>query len=43
MKLAPHSHVTIDTDANDQYQYHTEQLQRAPSNSPTKPAYNRKY
>jgi len=43
MKLAPHSHVTIDTDANDQYVFNTQQLQRAPSNSPTKPAYNRKY
>ncbi len=43
MKLAPHCHVTIDTDANDQYQFHIQQLQRATSNSPSKPAYSRKY
>jgi ATP-dependent Clp protease ATP-binding subunit ClpB len=42
MKLAPHCHVTIDTDANDQYQFQIQQVQRTNSNSPTKPAYNRK-
>ncbi|UJR29297.1 hypothetical protein I4U23_010511 [Adineta vaga] len=41
-KLAPHSHVTIDTDTNDQFQFHIKQLQRTTSNSPTKPAYNRR-
>jgi len=43
MKLTPHSHVTVDTDANDQYQFQIQQLQRMPSNSPTKPTYHRKY
>jgi ATP-dependent Clp protease ATP-binding subunit ClpB len=42
MKLAPHCHVTIDTDANDQYQFQIQQLQRTTSNSPSKPAYNRR-
>jgi hypothetical protein len=42
MKLAPHCHVTIDTDANDQYQFQIQQVQRTNSNSPTKPAYNRR-
>ena len=42
MKLAPHCHVTIDTDANDQYQFQLQQLQRTSSNSPAKPTYNRK-
>ena len=42
MKLAPHSHVTIDTDANDQYQYQIQQLAKASSNSPLKPVYSRK-
>lgn len=43
MKLAPHCHVTIDTDANDQFLFQIQQLQKQTSNSPTKPAYNRKY
>ncbi|UJR29298.1 hypothetical protein I4U23_010512 [Adineta vaga] len=36
------NHVTIDTDANDVFQFHIKQLQRTTSNSPTKPAYNRR-
>lgn len=42
MKLAPHCHVTIDTDANDQFLFQIQQLQKQTSNSPTKPAYNRR-
>lgn len=41
MKLEPHSHVTIDTDSNDHFQFHIQKLQRNTSNSPTKPAYMR--
>ena len=41
-KLVAHCHVTIDTDVNDQYQFHIEQLERIDSNSPVKPAYARK-
>ena len=33
--------MTIDTDANDQFQFHIKQVQRTNSNSPQKPAYNR--
>lgn len=43
MQLSPHAHVTIDTDANEQFQFHIKQLQRTTSNSPQKPAYNRSY
>jgi len=41
-RLAPHSVVTIDTDANDQYQFHIQRLQRKPSSSPKKPGYVRR-
>ncbi|CAF0728644.1 unnamed protein product [Adineta steineri] len=41
-QLAPHSHVTIDTDSNDQYQFSIQKLQRTNSNSPSKPAYSRR-
>ncbi|CAF1252716.1 unnamed protein product [Rotaria sp. Silwood1] len=42
MKLSPHSHVTVDTDAHDQYQFSIQQLQRTSSNTPTKPTYHRR-
>ncbi|CAF3485207.1 unnamed protein product [Adineta steineri] len=41
-QLAPHSHVTIDTDSNDQYHFSIQKLQRTNSNSPSKPAYSRR-
>ncbi|CAF1154482.1 unnamed protein product [Adineta steineri] len=41
-QLAPHSHVTIDTNSNDQYQFSIQKLQRTNSNSPSKPAYSRR-
>jgi ATP-dependent Clp protease ATP-binding subunit ClpA len=42
MKLAPHCHVTIDTDENDQFKFHIQQLEKSNSISPKKPEYNRK-
>ncbi|CAF4690135.1 unnamed protein product, partial [Rotaria magnacalcarata] len=42
MKLQQHSHVTIDTDAHDQFQFQIQQLQRTTSRSPSKPAYMRR-
>ncbi|CAF4805634.1 unnamed protein product, partial [Rotaria sp. Silwood2] len=42
MKLPSHSHVTIDTDANDQYKFQIQQLQRTTSSSPAKPTYHRR-
>ena len=42
MKIQPHCHVTIDTDANDQFTFQIQQLQRTNSNSPSKPAYGRR-
>jgi len=42
MKIQPHCHVTIDTDANDQFTFQIQQLQRTNSNSPSKPAYSRR-
>lgn len=41
MRLSAHSHVTIDTDGNDQFQFQIQQLKRSDSNSPQKPSYNR--
>jgi ATP-dependent Clp protease ATP-binding subunit ClpA len=43
MKLAPHCHVTIDTDANDQFVFNSQKLARTTSESPAKPAYSRQY
>lgn len=41
-KLGPHSCVTIDSDANDQFLFQIQKLERANSTSPQKPAYHRK-
>ncbi|CAF1036543.1 unnamed protein product [Rotaria sordida] len=40
MKLPQHSHVTVDTDANDQFQFHIQHLQK--TTSPSKPTYHRR-